>query len=307
MTKSFPPSIHAVLWLIAVSGLWLLPVFSKSTRRVVGELLPQRVRFQQSVAELFTHRAGSWSDSFVLAQTRGGINTMRTVPEEWLSSVEVAGERSRITRLMGLLRRRDGMEGALAHLGAYIAWQVKQHAPEWGNVPHVRLVRAYWPTNLPEMMRPQGGWKLPPSDTIDSSRKTTIATITLQNGLAVAVQLPGKPKKKIGAIASNDSQPNAAVQKTRAGKSQQMKSKQPPAPRSWTDTVRERQRLLPNLNIPEDAGKRVSPAPILPPPPIPGRASPKAVAPRLPPPVRPGVPRPFVRPPAPAPNAAVPR
>lgn len=300
MTRKF--NAYVFIWLAAVCGLWLIPLFSKDARSDIRGLLPHRVRFQQSVAELFTHRAGSWSDSFVLVQTRGGLNTMRTVPEEWLSSVEVAGERSRITRLMGLLRRRDGMEGALAHLGAYIAGRVKQHAPEWGNVSHVRLMRAYWPTNLPEMMRPQGGWKLPPSDTIDSSRKTTIATITLQNGRAVAVQLPGKPEKKIAEIASNDSPPNTAVQKTLADRPQQMQSKQPPAPRPRPDTVKEMQRLLPNLNIPDDAGKRVTPAPILTPPPI---APPKSVTPRLPPPVRPGVPRPFVRPPAP--NAAVPK
>lgn len=156
----------------------------------MGKYLSHRVRHQQSVAELFTSRTGSWSDCYVLVQTEDGQDSLRTVPEEWLSSVQVAGERSRVTRLITLIRHRSMMEGAVERLGTYIADQVRHHAPDWGEVSTVRLVRAHWPTSIPEMTHPKGGWKLPPIGEVASSRKTTIVTIKLQHGRATSVQWP---------------------------------------------------------------------------------------------------------------------
>lgn len=188
-----------LLWLAFVLSLWLTPLFSKTWRLFLQSKAPSRMRLQFSVAELFTSRSTVWSDYAVqiYVHEASGEFTTHWVPLSQLSSVEVAGERTRLGRMFSSMLKSQKMRAAWLRFAEGACRQLRGPS-ENGEIKEVRIYQIFWRSDLPEQRWPNGGWRAPEKSDLATLNNKVVATILMNRGKAVQVIFPEEELRKSG-------------------------------------------------------------------------------------------------------------
>jgi hypothetical protein len=157
--------------------------------------LPRHVRFQYAAGALFTDRENSWNQLVAQVSVDGGRKWQQIDPDE-MSEVQLAGYRNRIDRLVSLVRGTRLEEQVLSRLAVRVISVHGGTSAENAAINTVRFTNTVWPSGAPEMTQPEGHWKMPKLDSVPSNRQWSIATVRIENGRAVKVEMSRRQRSK---------------------------------------------------------------------------------------------------------------
>lgn len=148
--------LHVTL-LIALCVFWLVPFMWVGTKLGRAPLpLPRRLLQQYNTAALFTHRSSVWTDWRVEIKQRKGtswcnMDMIKVAP------MQEAGHRLRVERMLADTLGKKTSISLRKRLAEWIARRLKQQ--EGVEISGLRIRRALWQTNTPELNFPLGHWE----------------------------------------------------------------------------------------------------------------------------------------------------
>jgi hypothetical protein len=177
-----------LIYLISVTGLWLVPFFYTGWLGRPISMLPKSLSFQHSAAGLFTQKTTRWWDQHLEIQKT--TNERLAIDEARSFQMGAFGFRSRLDRIL--------IESNRSPQSAQVRQRLAEHVfktnAEARTARALRLVRSFWTVGLPEMAEAAGEWNPPPVHLLPEKDRQTLGTYVWRNDECVELQRQQGPR-----------------------------------------------------------------------------------------------------------------